>query len=218
MSQRAMSETGRRSPTRQFHCASHCSTHIGAGATGRYSLHRQVHGMRSVFIWFPHERQQVLREPEDLSSSSDIVCAKCPPPGVAALWIKGLAGKKNADRHDRPFHGLTDRGRPEEDAYARPHRADRTSRSCDTEKSGKNCLCHPVTQTRYHRPSSRISRRISALAHRRSHFSARHHGAMPESRRLSSTFLIDYGWAPRLYARACANARGEVRRRLRKAG
>jgi hypothetical protein len=86
----------------------------------------------------PYERQQALGITEDLLSSFYELRER-PPPGVAALWIKGLAGQKNADRHDRPFHGLTDRGRPEEDTYARPHRADRTSRSCHTESS-KNCL------------------------------------------------------------------------------
>jgi hypothetical protein len=70
--------------------------------------------------------------PEDLSPVVS-TAARNLPPGVIALWIKGLAGKNNADRHDRPFHGLTDRGRSIEDTFARPHRADRSSRFHDNQ-------------------------------------------------------------------------------------
>ncbi len=91
-------------------------------------------------------RRQVLGTPRTCIYRYEL--RGCPPPGVAALWFKGLAGKKNADRHDRPFHGLTDRGRPVEDAYARPHRADRTPRSYDTLKNRNNRrrLAYPVVK------------------------------------------------------------------------
>jgi hypothetical protein len=102
---------------------------------------------------------------------------------VAALWFKGLAGKKNADRHDRPFHGLTDRGRPVEDAYARPRRADRTSRSYDTLKSIEKPLALPSWQTRCHRRTRADSGQFPEPVRGRGRIPVRHRAAMPESRR-----------------------------------
>jgi hypothetical protein len=102
---------------------------------------------------------------------------------VAALWFKGLAGKKNADRHDRPFHGLTDRGRPVGDAYARPHRADRTSRSYDTLKLIENPLALPSWQTRCHRRTRADSGQFPEPVRGRGRIPVRHRAAMPESRR-----------------------------------
>jgi hypothetical protein len=99
----------------------------GAGGRRERAPADSAHPTRSQ----PAEREKKGSPPGEPSTT--LASPRCtnPKPGGAALWKKGLEGWKNADRHDRPFHGLTDRGRPKEDTIARPHRAARSSRACE---------------------------------------------------------------------------------------
>jgi hypothetical protein len=96
--------------------------------------------------------QQVLER--DAREPAIGSCGRNLPPGAAALWIMGPVGKKNADRHDRSFHGLTDRGRSREDTFARPRRADRNPRY---PKESHNLGASPsATQSRIRHPPQPI--------------------------------------------------------------
>jgi len=87
--QRSSADTiSRRRSERHAHCASHSFSQSGAGSTGRNSLHRHVHGIRSVFMALVRGLQAMAGpEPRHrLPSCVARICRPARPPCGLGVW------------------------------------------------------------------------------------------------------------------------------------